>query len=134
VSDRVKGWTQNYRCPDVVVYFANTKAKNCGTHWCGGPDFGVEIVSDDDLTRDKIPFYSKVSMRELLLIDRDPWRLELLRLSGKKLKSVGLSAGSKSASLASRVLALTFRLVGGSGKRRPKIEVTHSPDGKKWSV
>ena len=38
---------------------AETRAKNCRTHWLGGPDFAVEIVSEDDRTRDKIPFYSE---------------------------------------------------------------------------
>jgi hypothetical protein len=39
VSDREKGWEFNYRCPDVAVYLTGTKAKNCRTHWVGGPDF-----------------------------------------------------------------------------------------------
>jgi hypothetical protein len=39
VSDRIKGWTHNYRCPDVAVYLTGSRARNCGTHWCGGPDF-----------------------------------------------------------------------------------------------
>src|SRR3990172_11765297 len=66
VSDRDLGWQSNYRCPDVAVYLAGNKATNCDTHWCGGPDFAVEIVSDDDQSREKIPFYAKVSTRELL--------------------------------------------------------------------
>ncbi|MCI0333252.1 MAG: Uma2 family endonuclease [Planctomycetes bacterium] len=132
VSDRHKGWQHNYRCPDVVVYLPTTQARNYGTHWCGGPDFAVEIVSDDDRTRDKIPFYSKVGTRELLVIDRDPWSLELLRLSGKKLKSVGISFVKRGRPLESRVLPLSFRLVG--GKRRPTIDVVRSTDGKTWQV
>jgi Uma2 family endonuclease len=132
VSDREKGWEHNYRCPDVVVYLAGTRAKKCNTHWCGGPDLAVEIVSDDDRTRDKIPFYSKVGTRELLVIDRDPWSLELLRLSAKKLKSAGTSAGKKGRVLQSRVLPLNFRLI--SGQPRPSIEVVRSTDGKTWKV
>lgn len=132
VSDREKGWEFNYRCPDVAVYLAGTRAKMCGTHWLGGPDFAVEIVSPDDMVRDKLPFYGKVSMRELLIIDREPWSLELLRLSGKKLKSVGVSSGKRGRILQSRVLPLSFRLVG--GKRRPTIEVVRSTDGTTWSV
>src|SRR5215213_3976708 len=60
VSDRVNGWEHNYRCPDVAVYLVGNPAQNCNTHWCGGPDFAAEIASDDDRTRDKIPFYAKV--------------------------------------------------------------------------
>ena len=131
VSDREVGWNQNYRCPDVVVYLAGTRAKNCETHWCGGPDFAVEIISDDDRTRDKIPFYSQIGTRELLVIDREPWQLELLRLSGKRLESAGVSMGRNASRLQSNVLPLAFQLVG--EKHRPKIEVV-GPDKKTWSV
>jgi Uma2 family endonuclease len=132
VSDRVKGWEFNYRCPDVAVYLSGTTAKNCGTHWCGGPDLAVEIVSPDDMVRDKLPFYGKVAMRELFVIDGGPWSLELLRLSGKKLKSVEVSSGKRGRLLSSNVLPLSFRLT--AGKRRPTIEVTRSTDGKTWNV
>lgn len=131
VSDREKGWEHNYRCPDVAVYLAGTPAKNCDTHWCGGPDFAVEIVSDDDRTRDKLPFYSAVGTRELLIVDRDPWGLELLRLGGGKLKSVGTSIARTKVSLSSEVIPLTFRLTG--GKNRPTIEVTQ-PGGNTWLI
>jgi Uma2 family endonuclease len=132
VSDRDKEWQYNYRCPDVAVYLPGNPAKNCQSHWLGGPDFAVEIVSEDDRTRDKIPFYSKVGTRELLVVERDPWSLELMRLSGKKLKSLGISSGKKAATLQSRVLPLSFRLI--SGKQRPMIEVTRSTDDRVWRV
>jgi Uma2 family endonuclease len=132
VSDREKGWEFNYRCPDVAVYLRGTKAKHCGTHWKGGPDFAVEIASTDDMVRDKIPFYGKVAMRELLIVDRDPWALELLRLSGKKLKPVGGSSGKKGRLLRGKVLPLSFRLT--EGEMRPMIEVVHSTDGRAWHI
>ena len=132
VSDRHKGWLHNYRCPDVAVYLPGTQARKYRTHFFGGPDFAVEIMSDDDRTRDKIPFYSNVGTRELLIVDRDPWSLELLRLSGKKLKSVGVSSGKRGRFLESRVLPLRFRLIG--RKVRPTIEVIRTTDGKTWSV
>ncbi|SRR6266545_406132 len=43
VSDRRKGWDHNYRVPDMVVVMKNSRAIDCGTHFCGGPDFVVEI-------------------------------------------------------------------------------------------
>lgn len=132
VSDREKDWEQNYRCPDVAVYLKQNPAIMCDTHWCGGPDFAVEIVSPDDMVRDKLSFYGKVAMRELLVIDRDPWSLDLLQLSGRKLKSVGVSTGSKARALKSRVLPLKFRLVG--GKLRPSIEIVRTTDDKAWRV
>src|SRR5215213_4233257 len=37
ISDREKGWKQNYRFPDVAVFLPDTKARNCGAFWLGGP-------------------------------------------------------------------------------------------------
>src|SRR5437899_84927 len=51
VSDREAGWTKNYRCPDVAVFLAGNRAKDCGEFWCGGPDFAVEVVSPKDRSR-----------------------------------------------------------------------------------
>ena len=65
------------------------KAENLETHWLGGPDFGVEITSPGDETREKIPFYEKVGTQELMIIDRDPWAIELYRCEGEKLTLVG---------------------------------------------
>jgi Uma2 family endonuclease len=132
ISDRDNGWQQNYRCPDVVVYLSASQAKNRQTHWVGGPDFAVEIVSPDDKTRDKLPFYSKLGTRELLIIDRQPWSMQLLRSSAKKLRSVGTTSMARRLKVYSKVLPLSFRLV--AGKRRPAIEVTRITDGKSWCV
>jgi Uma2 family endonuclease len=132
VSDREEEWESNYRCPDVAVFLTETSAKNCGTHWRGGPNFAVEITSPDDMARDKLPFYGKVGTRELLFVDRDPWSLELLRLRGKKLTPVGSSSLKKKNVLPSAVLPLTFRLT--AGKHRPAIDVVRTTDGRMWTV
>ena len=63
-------WTKNYRCPDVAVFLPGNPAEDRETHWLGGPDFAVEIVSRDDRSRKKFDFYAKVGVRELLLVDR----------------------------------------------------------------
>jgi Uma2 family endonuclease len=132
VSDREQGWQHNYRCPDVVVYYPDNPALDLGTHWCGGPDFAVEIVSEDDRSREKIPFYSKVGTRELLIVDRDPWALELFRRSDGELRSIGISTTENGEELASEALPLTFRLIGTD--EHSSIQVTHTPDGKKWDI
>ena len=132
VSDRVEGWEHNYRCPDIAVYLANTTARECWTHWCGGPDFAVEIRSRGDRTLQKLPFYASVNTRELLVIDRDPWSLDLYRLRDGKLASCGkLDAGATDL-LPSEVLPLSFRLIAGSP--RPIIEVRHRETGQVWSA
>ncbi|MDQ3441160.1 MAG: Uma2 family endonuclease, partial [Planctomycetota bacterium] len=85
VSDREESWNSNYRIPDVVVVYPSGAARNCDTHWCGGPDLCVEISSPGDRSRDKLVFYAGIGVRELLLIDRDPWGLELYRLANGRL-------------------------------------------------
>ena len=81
VSDRDTDWQQNYRIPDVAVLLAGSKAKNHGAFWLGGPDFVVEILSPDDQANEMLPFYATVGVREVLLVGRDPWRLELYQLA-----------------------------------------------------
>lgn len=132
VSDREHGWKNNYRCPDVAVYLVSNPARNCSTHWAGGPDFAVEIVSEDDRSREKIPFYAKVGTRELLFVDREPWGLELFRLCGGELLSVGTATIENGRTLSSEVMPLTFCLI--SEAHRPSILVTYLSDGKTWNV
>src|SRR5947208_2074247 len=45
ITDREENWEKNYRCPDVVVFLPGNPAQDRGTHWYGGPDFAVEIIS-----------------------------------------------------------------------------------------
>jgi Uma2 family endonuclease len=125
VSDREQGWEHNYRIPDVLVVLPGSKARDCGTHWCGGPDFAVEVASPGDRSRQKLDFYAQIGVRELLLIDRDPWRLELFRLEGGRLKPVAPP-------LASKVVPLSFRLI--PDQPRPRIEVTHHDGKQRWLV
>src|SRR5947209_856377 len=70
VSDREDGWLKNYREPDVAVILPGNPAKDCGTHWCGGPDLVVEILSPNDPARDKRQFFAGIGVRELLFLDR----------------------------------------------------------------
>lgn len=132
VSDREKGWEQNYRLPDILVALAGGRAKDCDAHWCGGPDLVVEIESPGQDARDKLDFYAAVGTREVLVIDRDPWCLELYRLDGEVLRSVGRSDESGPAALESAVLPLTFRLQ--PGTPRPVIVVAHPAGGQTWNV
>lgn len=132
VSDRAEQWEHNYRGPDVAVFLRTNPAVNHGTHFEGGPDFLVEILSPGEKPYDKFDFYAKVNTREVLIVQRDPWWIELHQLQNGKLVKVGRSELPGSAVLASSVLPLTFRLI--PGPSRPKIEVTHAPGGKKWEA
>jgi Uma2 family endonuclease len=132
VSDRDEGWEHNYRCPDVVVFMKGTSARNCDIHWVGGPDFAVEVRSPGDRTRDKLPFYASVNVRELLIVERRPWSVELYRLTSGALAPVGLSTADAAVTLNSEVLPLSFRLIPASP--RPTIEVAHRETKQLWSV
>jgi len=132
VSDRDEGWEHNYRCPDVVVVYPGGAARDCGTHWSGGPDFCVEITSPGDRSRDKIDFYSRIGVRELLVIDRSPWMLEMYRLDAGRLEPAGRSKPGAVDVVTSQVVPVSFRLV--PGAPRPRIEVVHRDGVQRWLV
>jgi Uma2 family endonuclease len=132
ISDSIEAWERNYRCPDAVVFLPSTSAKDCGTHWFGGPDLAVEIVSPNDRTRKKLPFYSSIGTRELFILDRDPWSLQMHRLRAGKLKRIATSTPNNPAILASAVLPLTFQLV--PNPARPRLIITHRDTGQTWTM
>jgi Uma2 family endonuclease len=132
VSDREDDWESNYRCPDVAVFLPGCPARDCGTHWFGGPDFASEILSMGDRTLEKLPFYAAIGVRELLIIDRYPWSLELYRLTQGQLLSVGKSDLEHTTPLVSAVLPLSFGLL--AGVPRPRIEVIHQDGKQRWIV
>jgi len=132
VSDRIENWKENYREPDVAVYLPGNPAIMRKAHVCGGPDFAVEILSEGDLARKKLDFYAKVNTRELLLLDRDPWSLELYRLTDGRLDLVGVSQPEKPDILTSLVLPLNFRLV--PGESRPTLELCRLDGGQVWRI
>jgi Uma2 family endonuclease len=127
VSDREEKWEKNYRCPDVAVYLVGNLAQDRDTHWFGGPDFAVEIVSPNDRSRDKLEFYFKVGVRELLIVDRKPWRLELYRNDGMALSLAGVSTPTKAKVLSSQVIPFRFSL--SPGQPRPKLLIVRRSDG-----
>lgn len=130
ISDRPDDWRKNYRCLDVAVFLPGNPAEDRGTHWLGGPDFAVEILSRGDRSRKKFDFYAAAGVRELLLIARRPWRLELYRRQGRGWEQVGISTPDDSLPLPSEVLELTLRLL--PGERRPQVELLRAGDGHRW--
>ncbi len=133
VSDRRKGWESNYRVPDLVVVLKDSRAVDCGTHFCGGPDFLVEIQSPGDDTEEKVPFYAQIGVRELLIVHRDKRTLRLLRLEGEDLGPVEPESLEGREWLVSAVLPLAFRR--SVRKGRPLTQVRRT-DGKPglWTV
>jgi Uma2 family endonuclease len=112
VSDRDVDWTKNYRVPDVLVFLNGTTAEDRDTHWFGGPDFAIEIVSPGDRSLEKLDFYATVNTRELLVIDRKPWRLTLYaRGSNEAMQPVAVSGLDRESIVESTVISAQFALV-----------------------
>jgi Uma2 family endonuclease len=88
VSDRDDDWEHNYRIPNVVVVLAGGRAVDRGTHWQGGPDFLIEVLSPGDDTPAKLPFYAELGVREVLVVERDTRRPTLYRLGRTRLAPV----------------------------------------------
>lgn len=132
VSDRRRGWKDNYRCPDIAVILQDGKANDCGPYWYLGPDLLTEILSPDDGAREKLEFYAKIGVMEWLIVDRDPWQLELYRNWDGIPKLVGKSTVRNGLKLTSEVLNLRFHLV--KNAKRPKIAIAAVDGSGSWSA
>lgn len=132
ITDRLDKWTKNFRVPDVAVFLNGTAAIKKKTHWVGGPDFAVEIISPYDRSREKLDFYAKIGVKELLLVDRKPWAIELYRLQDGVLTLVGKSDLTDPATLTSEVVPLSFQLV--AGEPRPTVFMAHADGVQSWSA
>jgi Uma2 family endonuclease len=124
-------WENDYRVPDVAVFLHAGAAEDRDSHWRGAADFLVEITSPGDRTREKLAFYGRIGVKELLLIERQPWSLELYRGRENRLHPVAHGAAGGQV-LASQSVPLGFQLV--AGEARPEIQVTHPEAGRAWMV
>jgi Uma2 family endonuclease len=131
LSDRVDEWEKNYRNPDMAYFAADTEAEDHDSFWCGGPDFLLEVISPDDMSREKLPFYASIGTKEVIIVDRDPWQLEFYRLGRSTLRLVGTVRPGDGKRLTSSVVPLTFELV--RGRPRPKIRVRHTKSDQEWT-
>jgi Uma2 family endonuclease len=132
VSNCKTQWQENYRCPDVAVFLNETQAEDCGTHWFGGPDLAIEIVSPFDRSAEKLPFYTQVGVRELIFIHRDPWAIVLYRLTGAELIETGRSTIADSRLLTSEVVPLNWQLKLLNGQS--VIQVSHHDGEQNWTI
>jgi len=130
VSDCRTDWTKNYRIPDVLVFARETSAEDCESHWLGGPEIAIEIVSPGDRTLEKLDFYAKVGTQELLVIDREPWQLTLYGMGSqattdvtRRLRPVAINSLTQSDLIQLQTFPLAFQL-----KSSPSavIEVMHA--------
>jgi Uma2 family endonuclease len=131
ISNLRSDWTRNFRVPDVLVFLKGTAAENRDSHWVGGPDFAIEIVSPGDQSREKLAFYSEVGVRELLIIDRDPWQLELFRLEAGVLKSAAIATVENAVQIQSQIVPITMSLI----PQQPRPGILVQPrNGQAWTI
>jgi Uma2 family endonuclease len=129
ISSCPENWKQNFRVPDAVVVLPGSRAADEGSHWLGGPDFVVEIESPGDMTDEKIPFYSRVGVRELLVIHRDTRQVRLLRNDGDTMTPAEADAQGW---FASAVIPLACRRVARGKKVQNEIRRTDGKPGR-WT-
>ena len=123
-------WTEDFRCPDVAVFLRDTQAENCDTHWRGAADFLIEITSPGDRTHEKIAFYNRIGVHEVLIVNRETWTLELYQRQEGKLQKTVESRLPECATLTSCKVPLTFQLC--PGEKRPTIKVAHPAGDRTW--
>lgn len=126
-----KNWDKDYRIPDVVVFLRGSKAGCHGAFWTGAADFVVEILSPRDKAREKLDFYADLGTREVLLIDRDPWRLELHRHDGQSLPLVA-RVELDGDPIASQSVPILLKLT--SGDPRPRLALRQAGQDREWLV
>jgi len=132
ISDRKADWRENYRCPDIAVFLNETSAENCDSFCFGGPDLAIEIVSEGDRTHEKIGFYASVGTQELLIVDRDPWKLTLYRLHEARLQPVAESSAATPGPIRSDVVPLEWELRETPGERI--IRLVHAEKEQAWTI
>jgi Uma2 family endonuclease len=65
------GWPHDYRIPDVVLLTPDRFHIDHDEYFEGAPTAVVEIRSPDDETFEKLPFYAKLGVPEVWIVDRD---------------------------------------------------------------
>lgn len=85
---------ENYRIPEWIALRVGREGllKKKSGYVDEGPDVAVEVRSPGDETDEKIPFYEKVGVQEVLIVDRDTRRVEVLRRTSGRLLPVSPAA------------------------------------------
>lgn len=71
------GWPNDYRIPDLVLLTPDRFGIDHNEYFEGAPTVVIEIRSPGDETVEKMPFYAKLGVPELWIIDRDTKAPEL---------------------------------------------------------
>lgn len=79
----------DYRIPDFTFIAAGNERllARDGVRG-GGPDAVIEIRSSYDETYEKLPFFARLGVREVIVVDRDTKQPEVFRLTGTQYVAV----------------------------------------------
>jgi Uma2 family endonuclease len=104
-SDAVS--SEDYRIPDLTFVSLERRdiVASDGTRG-GGPDAVIEVRSPEDETYEKFPFYARLGVREVIVVQRDSHEPEVYRLAGSQYVAVQRDEGW----LPSEALNVRFRL------------------------
>ena len=81
--------SQDYRIPDLTFVSAERQhiIAPDGIRG-GGPDVVIEIRSPEDETYAKLPFFARLGVREVIVVQRDSKDVEIFRLVGSEYMAV----------------------------------------------
>ena len=73
----------DYRIPDLTFVSSGREhvIARDGVR-TGGPDVVIEVRSSEDETYDKLPFFARIGVREVIVVQRDTKDVEVYRLAG----------------------------------------------------
>jgi Uma2 family endonuclease len=87
----IGGWPKNYRIPDLLIVLPERFAIDRNEYFEGPPNVVVEIHSPEDESYDKLPFYEKLGVLEVWIIDRDTCEPEIYQLKRNRYRKVAAS-------------------------------------------
>ncbi len=74
-------WINNYRIPDIVLLSRDRLALENDAYILGAPLICIEVRSPRDESFEKLPFYAKLGVPEVWIIDRDTKKPEVFVLT-----------------------------------------------------
>jgi len=100
---------EDYRIPDFSFVSAGREAIIAADGIRGGaPDAVIEIRSPGDESYEKFPFFARLGVREVIVVDRDTKKPEVYRLAGGQYLAV---AADRDGWVLSEVLGVRFRVL-----------------------
>lgn len=114
---------EDYRIPDLTFVAAGSESRIAADGIRGGaPEVVVEVRSPGDETYEKLPFFARLGVREVVVVPRDSKKPEIYRLTGSQYLAVAAEADGWIRSEAMRV---RLRLVPGAV---PRLAVEDADD------